>query len=101
MTMQKAYGLFPRIMGKGDGAKKLANLLVKMRPTSSASADLAATSSSFDSLIIIDRSTDLVTPMLTQLTYEGLLDELFGIKNGAFRFIGYIIYKTDVDYGCG
>jgi hypothetical protein len=32
-------------------------------------------------MIIIDRSVDWVTPMCTQLTYEGMLDEFIGIKN--------------------
>jgi hypothetical protein len=35
----------------------------------------------FDSLIILDRTVDMITPLLTQLTYEGLIDELIGIKN--------------------
>ena len=35
-----------------------------------------------DGLIVIDRSVDWVTPMCTQLTYEGMLDEFVGIKNG-------------------
>lgn len=26
---------------------------------------------------------DLVTPMMTQITFEGLIDEVTGIKNGA------------------
>jgi len=34
-----------------------------------------------DSLIILDRSVDWVTPMCTQLTYEGMIDEFIGIKN--------------------
>ena len=34
-----------------------------------------------DSLIILDRKVDMVSPLLTQLTYEGLVDELIGIKN--------------------
>lgn len=34
-----------------------------------------------DNLVIIDRTVDLLTPMLTQLTYEGLIDELYGINN--------------------
>jgi excinuclease UvrABC ATPase subunit len=34
-----------------------------------------------DGLIIIDRSVDWVTPMCTQLTYEGMLDEYIGIRN--------------------
>lgn len=38
---------------------------------------------SFDRLIILDRRIDLVTPFLTQLTYEGLIDETCGgIKYG-------------------
>ena len=30
----------------------------------------------------LDRESDLVTPLLTPLTYEGLVDELMGINNG-------------------
>ena len=35
-----------------------------------------------DLLILIDREVDLVTPLCTQLTYEGLIDEALGIRNG-------------------
>jgi hypothetical protein len=49
-------------------------------------------SNQVDSLIIIDRSVDWVTPMCTQLTFEGLLDEYVGVKNGRcsefFEFAG-------------
>ena len=31
----------------------------------------------------MDRSVDLVTPLCTQLTYEGLVDEIMTITNGA------------------
>lgn len=34
-----------------------------------------------DSLIILDRGSDLLTPMCTQLTYEGLVDEMYGINS--------------------
>jgi len=37
-------------------------------------------SPSIDTLIIIDRQVDQITPLCTQLTYEGLIDEVFGIK---------------------
>jgi hypothetical protein len=37
--------------------------------------------SEIESLIIIDRSTDLITPLRSQLTYEGLIDEIYGIDN--------------------
>lgn len=38
-------------------------------------------SDKIDSLIILDRHVDMITPLLTQLTYEGLVDEILGIKN--------------------
>ncbi|CAG8822747.1 27871_t:CDS:2, partial [Racocetra persica] len=82
MKLQSSFGLFPRIIGKGDCAKHLADMLIRMRrevavddPSSSLSI-----SQSVDSLIIIDRSVDLITPLCTQLTYEGLIDEVFGIR---------------------
>lgn len=36
----------------------------------------------FDSLLLLDRNIDLLTPLATQLTYEGLIDEVYGITNG-------------------
>ena len=33
--------------------------------------------------MLLDRSLDCVTPMCTQLTYEGLVDETLRIRNGA------------------
>lgn len=42
---------------------------------------LLTRSDKIDSLIILDRRVDMITPMLTQLTYEGLIDETLGIKN--------------------
>lgn len=39
--------------------------------------------SNIDEMILVDRTVDTMTPMCTQLTYEGLLDEVLGIKNGS------------------
>lgn len=87
MPIQKKYGLFPRIIGKGDNARRLMELLLRMRSEAAADESTAASrlgmmpSATIESLIIIDREVDMVTPLLTQLTYEGLIDEIFGIKN--------------------
>ncbi|KAF9942459.1 hypothetical protein BGZ67_001441 [Mortierella alpina] len=85
MRLQGIYGLFPRILGKGDHSKALCDMMLRMR-REMAVDDLDASqtlqlSQSIDSLIIIDRSVDMVTPLCTQLTYEGLIDEIFHIKN--------------------
>ncbi|CEG81574.1 Putative Transcription factor ScGATA-6 [Rhizopus microsporus] len=42
---------------------------------------LNTVSNHIDQFIIIDRNVDLVTPLCTQLTYEGLIDETMGIKH--------------------
>jgi hypothetical protein len=63
--------------------QRLANLMHRLRaelPQPSATSP-ALTTGSIDSLIVIDRQVDLVTPLCTQLTYEGLIDEVIGIKN--------------------
>lgn len=87
--LQQKYGLFPRIIGKGDNAKCLMELLLRMRSEASADESASANvsrfgmmpSASIESLVIIDREVDLATPLLTQLTYEGLIDELYGINH--------------------
>ena len=103
IAFQKLYGVFPRIVGKGDSAavrntifffsdllsfmnlvtKRLATLLTRHPPEESdPSPDrLLTPSGRIDSLIILDRKVDMITPLLTQLTYEGLIDEMLGIKN--------------------
>ncbi|KAL3419013.1 Sec1 family protein [Phlyctema vagabunda] len=88
MLIQEKHGLFPRITGKGDNAKKLADLLARMRQELIAGEDTSESnrlgltpSSTIESLIVIDREVDYATPLLTQLTYEGLIDEVVGIQN--------------------
>lgn len=39
--------------------------------------------SQIDTLVVIDREIDLISPLMSPLTYEGLVDELLGIQNGA------------------
>lgn len=89
MGIQQRHGYFPRIVGKGDNARRVADLLLRMRKEvdaeeSSGLADAYSRgllpSSDTESLIIIDREVDFGTCLLTQLTYEGLIDETVGIK---------------------
>ncbi|KAF8433522.1 ATP binding protein [Boletus edulis BED1] len=81
-ALQHTFSRFPRIIGKGDYASKLATLLTKPLPEQQVvPADALNLPPPFDSLIILDRHVDMVTPLLTQLTYQGLIDELVGIRN--------------------
>ncbi|OTB02323.1 hypothetical protein M426DRAFT_322754 [Hypoxylon sp. CI-4A] len=88
MGIQSQHGLFPRVIGKGDNAKRVAELLTRMRQEILAGEDDGegttsglTPSNTIESAIIIDREVDFVTPLLTQLTYEGLIDEVWGIQN--------------------
>lgn len=108
-TFQKLYGLFPRIVGKGDCAsvsakcffpwlllrmlvKRLQSLLTRetSKISSTSPDNLLTPSEKIDCLVVLDRKIDMITPLLTQLTYEGLIDELIGIKNCVSTLIIYL-----------
>lgn len=78
--LQSIYGQIPKISGQGKGAKLVCDLLLKRRKLTARSSQ--SSSPQIHQLVLIDRRIDLITPFLTQLTYEGLLDEVFGINHG-------------------
>ncbi|KAJ3089684.1 hypothetical protein HK102_005762 [Quaeritorhiza haematococci] len=88
MKLQTLFGIIPRIVGKGSCARLVTDLVLRMRrelvanlEDPSAESRIFPATSEIDSLIVIDRTVDLLTPMCTQLTYEGLIDEVYGIKS--------------------
>ena len=103
MKLQTAYGTIPHIYGKGHYAKQLCDMLLRMRNeavsdasvrdaesgaegTAAAAAAAAAAAEEvppeIGSLLIVDREVDMITPMMTQLSFEGAVDEVYGITNG-------------------
>lgn len=82
MTLQELYGVIPKVTGKGAAASHVWKLLgrLDLEPRTYPST------SHIDHLILLDRTVDLLTPLATQLTYEGLIDELFEIKNTTAHF---------------
>ncbi|KAF9015737.1 Sec1-like protein [Cyathus striatus] len=96
VSFQQLYGGFPRIIGKGDYAHKLCSMLTRQssQQSDSFSEPVLSTAANLDSLIILDRRVDMITPMLTQLTYEGLLDELVGIRNSQIEVPAYLLNPT-------
>ncbi|XP_061842197.1 vacuolar protein sorting-associated protein 33A isoform X2 [Nerophis lumbriciformis] len=79
MTLQALYGTIPQIYGKGECARHVANMMLRMK------REFAGIQNQilpvFDTLLLLDRNVDLLTPLATQLTYEGLIDETYGINN--------------------
>ncbi|XP_078723144.1 vacuolar protein sorting-associated protein 33A isoform X2 [Lampetra fluviatilis] len=83
MTMQSLYGTIPNISGKGEWARRVTDMLLRMhREMAGVQMHMPP---AIDTLLIIDRSVDLLTPMLTQLTYEGLVDEIYGLQNTSVK----------------
>lgn len=81
--LQRLYGKITRVTGRGPAANKVWELLKRLdreeedvikpnRPT--------ILTPPIEHLLLIDRSVDLLSPLVTQLTYEGLIDEIFGIQ---------------------
>jgi len=84
LKIQDVVGRIPRVQALGvlgeEVVKKMMTLtleesLMSPESVSSEEGEIAA-------MLIMDRKVDMVTPMLTPLTYEGLLDEVVGLQCG-------------------
>lgn len=78
MKIQTIYGIIPQIKGKGTTSKQIANMILRMRKEKEI---VQKEVSVIKELILIDRIVDPITPLLTMLTYEGMIDEFFGTSN--------------------
>eukprot|EP00947_MAST-08B_sp_MAST-8B-sp1_P000483 g483.t1 len=54
-----------------------------------------------DTVLLIDRKSDMVSPLVTPLTYEGLIDELVGIKYSYIHVDAALLAPTDKGDGKG
>eukprot|EP00055_Hartaetosiga_balthica_P011442 m.52018 g.52018 ORF g.52018 m.52018 type:complete len:635 (-) comp7596_c0_seq2:1480-3384(-) len=82
MQLQMTFGLIPKIVGKGKAAKDVWDIVRSMTRELSEPPLIAP---EIDSLVIIDRMEDAITPLCSQMTYEGLIDEIFSISLGKLR----------------
>ncbi|KAG7157717.1 Vacuolar protein sorting-associated protein 33B-like [Homarus americanus] len=83
-TLQGLYGRIPNVLAHGRAAKAVINALQALTDRNSPKKMLQTPE--IGHLFIFDRDADYVTPLLTQLTYEGVIDEHFGIKAGVVEF---------------
>ncbi|CAD5124889.1 DgyrCDS13141 [Dimorphilus gyrociliatus] len=82
MTLQELYGTIPNVYGKGASAGHVWDILKRMTREYNISD---SGKSQIDNLLLIDRSVDVLSPLLNQLTYEGLIDEILSINNTIVR----------------
>ena len=78
-SIQYLYGEIPEIVSYGNLSTKLKDMIITENKINQYPVPTEATISK---LIIIDRLLDTITPCLTQLTYEGAIDDIVGITNG-------------------
>ena len=79
ITLQQLYGIIPNIFVKGDKAKQCYDAMIRMQREVPDNEKKVPTQ--IENLILIDRSVDLITPMMFPVTYEALLDEVFSKRN--------------------
>ena len=78
ITLQKLYGIIPNVVVKGEKAKQCYESMMRMQRE--VPDNERRVPSQIENLILIDRTVDLITPMMIPATYEALLDEKFGIQ---------------------
>lgn len=94
--LQKLYGPIPKVWGKGSAAKQVWDLVVRLqRENNTTDHSKEPQNSCIDQILLIDRSVDLISPLATQLTYEGLIDEIFGLNNNTANFPAQKFQSTE------
>ena len=86
MKFQSEYGLISHIKGKGDWSHSIQRIMSRMRKE--AGMDAPTSTGAIDTLVLLDRTVDMISPMCGQLTYEGLLDEVFNLNCGQLKVVG-------------
>lgn len=82
ITMEDLYGTIPVVHGKGDKAQMVWDLFERLKESMKKVPLPKEPGTGIAELIIFDRQTDLVTPLCSQLTYEGVLDDVVRIQSG-------------------
>jgi hypothetical protein len=91
VELQKRHGLATRVRAVGRHAVKVAQLMGSMiSAESSAGGPDPFTPGTIATIVLYDRETDLTTPLLSQFTAEGLLDDAFSLAAEG----GYLQPKT-------
>nr|CAB3267636.1 vacuolar protein sorting-associated protein 33B [Phallusia mammillata] len=90
--LQTTFGTIPNVYGQGHAAKIVESLTNTL--TSELGEKKSPLQHQIGHLVVLDRDVDYVTPLCSQVTYEGLLDDIFEIKCGVVDF-GPEVTKTE------
>lgn len=84
LRFQQRFGGVESVLAVGRAAAATCGILAKLRHGLQAS-ELPRPGGKIESIVIIDRAADLVSTLLTQMTYEGLIDEVVVSSDVAAR----------------
>jgi len=87
--LQNTLGVIPNVKSKGAASRKVLQKLLHLRREEASQAQFSNPAVNMrpeiHTLVVIDREVDLVSPLVTPLTYEGLIDDFIGIENGRIK----------------
>ena len=96
LKFEVAFGKVKYKYIKGNLAKYLSDILSKKEEEHNIKSN-----DEVFGMIILDRTIDLITPLLRNLTYEGLINDFFGIEKGSItvkrKFLTSKFTKEDKD----
>ncbi|KAL4168764.1 hypothetical protein KRP22_012157 [Phytophthora ramorum] len=96
IKLQTVFGMIPHVKYKGFMAQTIYHMMAHFRREQEVAGNpIGVLDPEIDTLVLIDRNVDLVTPMCTPLTYEGLLDEILGITHGFVTVDAELIADDD------
>lgn len=88
--LEFSFGVIPHVRAKGKASVRIADILNRMEAEEPInSSDMVVPE--INTVILLDREVDMVTPLCSQLTYEGLLDEFLHINNGSVEIDASIL----------
>ena len=82
LLLENLHGTIPIVHGKGHLADMVWRLYDRLKELKQVGVLHQEGGSLISELVLFDRSCDYVTPLCSQLTYEGILDDTFGIRSG-------------------
>ena len=78
VQLQRIYGRIPKIYGKGSMSQGVWDRAKQLGAEEKLLSN--GEKGTIDQVILLDRTIDLLSAFATQLTYEGLVDEFYGIR---------------------
>ncbi|KAJ3424267.1 vacuolar protein sorting-associated protein 33a [Anaeramoeba flamelloides] len=88
--LEYLFGQFEEICWLGKNSKLVLQIYENLQSKRNTHT---SENSQIKKVILVDRTIDLITPLLTQQTYEGMVDEIYGIENSILEIDPRIVGK--------